>query len=59
MIRIVTANKCGSEETADWLAKKVGKFNGSRDDEDAWLLAAWERNDNEEKGWSFRLTWRC
>ncbi len=46
-------DECGSKKMADWLVEKVGKFNGSRDEE-AWLLAAWERNDNEEKGWSFR-----
>lgn len=46
-------NERGSKEMADWLAKKVGKFRSSGD-ENAWLLAAWERNDNQEKGWSFK-----
>ena len=53
LLMVFDGHKCGSMETASWLAEKVGKFNGSRD-EDTWLLAAWERNDNEEKGWSFR-----
>ena len=41
-----------SEEVADRLAGMVRRFNGSRA-EDAWMLAVWERNDDEEKGWSF------
>ena len=39
-----------SEEVAKRLAGMVREFNGSRA-EDAWLLAAWERDDDEEKGW--------
>ena len=42
-----------SEEVAKRLAGMVREFNGSCV-EDAWLLAAWERNDDEEKGWSFK-----
>lgn len=53
LLMIFDGDKCGSMETTGWLAEKVGKFNGSCD-EDAWLLAAWERNENEAKGWSFR-----
>ena len=34
-------NQANSERIAERLAKKVGKFKGSRA-EDAWLLAAWE-----------------
>lgn len=52
---IFDGDKCGSKETANWLADKIEKFNGSRNDEDAWLLAAWERNENEKKGWSFKF----
>lgn len=54
VLMIFDGHKCGSKETADWLAEKIEKFKGSRDDEDAWLLAAWEKNDNEAKSWSFR-----
>lgn len=53
VLMIFEARKCSSKEMADWLAEKVGKFRGSGD-ENAWLLAAWERNDYQEKGWSFR-----
>ena len=42
-----------SKEIAERLAKKVGEFKNSRA-EDAWLLAAWERSADEERGWSFR-----
>ena len=42
--------KPGSKEIAERLAGRVREFKGSRP-EDAWLLAAWERNAN---GWSFR-----
>ena len=42
-----------SEEVAERLAGMVREFNGSRA-EDAWLLAAWERSADKEKGWSFR-----
>ena len=47
-------DKCGSEKRAAWLAEKVGKYKVSCD-EDAWLLAVWERNDNEKRGWWFRF----
>ena len=43
-------NQANSERIAERLAKKVGKFKGSRA-EDAWLLAAWERTLDD---WSFR-----
>ena len=43
----------GSKEIAKRLAERVREFNASRA-EDAWLLAAWERSDDEEKGWSFK-----
>lgn len=52
-LMIFEARECGSKEMAGCLAEKVGKFRGSGD-ENAWLLAAWERNDYQEKGWSFR-----
>lgn len=55
VLMIFDGDKCGSKETANWLAEKIEKFNGSRTDEDAWLLAAWERNKNERKGWSFKF----
>ena len=42
--------KPGSKGIAEQLAGRVREFNGSRA-EDAYLLAAWERNAN---GWSFR-----
>ena len=41
------------EELAEQLAGRIREFKGSRA-EDAWLFAAWERNNDEEKGWSFR-----
>ena len=45
--------KPGSKEIAKRLAERVREFNGSRV-EDAWLLAAWETSDDEEKGWLFK-----
>ena len=42
-----------SEGMAERLARRVREFNGSRP-EDAWLLAGWERSDDEEKGGPFR-----
>ena len=42
-----------SKGIAERLAEKVRKFNGSRA-EDAWLLAAWERSENSDKGWVFK-----
>ena len=42
--------KPGSKEIAERLAERVREFNGSRA-EDAWLLAAWERSDDD---WWFR-----
>ena len=42
-----------SGKIAERLARKVRGFKGSRA-EDVWLLAAWERSADEEKGWSFR-----
>ena len=45
--------KPGSEGIAKRLAEKVGKFKGSRD-QDAWLLAAWEKSENSDKGWEFK-----
>ena len=42
--------KPGSKGIAEQLAGRVREFNGSRA-EDAYLLAAWDRNAN---GWSFR-----
>ena len=42
--------KPGSKGIAERLAGRVREFNGSRA-EDAWLLAAWEKNDDD---WSFR-----
>ena len=42
--------RAGSRKIAERLAKWVREFNGSRA-EDAWLLAAWEKNG--EDGWSF------
>ena len=45
--------KPGSSEIADHLACQVRRFNRSCD-EDSWLLAAWERTDKNERGWSFR-----
>ena len=53
VLMIFEARESSSKEMADCLAEKVGKFRGSGD-ENAWLLAAWERNDCQEKGWSFR-----
>ena len=55
-VRLMVFN--GWEQTvstgiAERLAGRVREFNGSRA-EDAWLLASWEWNDDEEKGWSFR-----
>ena len=43
----------GSLKIADHLACQVRRFNHSCD-EDAWLLAAWERTSENERGWSFR-----
>lgn len=43
----------GSEGTAAHLAEQVRKFKHSRE-EDTWLLAAWERTEENEKGWRFR-----
>lgn len=43
----------GAEGIADRLAKQVGKFKHSREG-DTWLLAAWERTGENEKGWRFR-----
>ena len=43
----------GSPKIADHLACQVRRFNRSRN-EDAWLLAAWERTGQNERGWSFR-----
>ena len=42
-----------SKRVAEQLAGRIREFKGSCV-EDAWLLAAWERNNDEEKGWSFR-----
>ena len=39
-----------SKEIAERLAERVREFNGSRA-EDAWLLAAWEKSDDD---WWFR-----
>ena len=46
-------SKPRSEEVAERLAGMVREFNGSRAEDD-WLLAAWERSTDKEKGWSFR-----
>ena len=43
----------GSEKIAKRLARQAGEFGRSRDG-DAWLLAAWERSEANEKGWLFR-----
>ena len=43
----------GSPGIADHLARQAGRFNRSRD-EDAWLLAAWERSEERDVGWRFR-----
>ncbi len=43
-------NKSRSKGVAEWLARKVRKFNGSCP-EDTWLLAAWEGSIDD---WSFR-----
>ena len=42
-----------SPKIADHLANQVRRFNRPGD-EDAWFLAAWERSDDNERGWSFR-----
>ena len=42
-----------SEEIVQLLARKVREFNGCCAD-GTWLLAAWERSDDEENGWRFR-----
>ena len=42
-----------SPKIADHLACQVRRFTRSRD-EDAWLLAAWERTGENQRGWSFR-----
>ena len=42
-----------SPEIAKHLACQIRRFNRSGD-EDAWLVAAWERTDNYERGWAFR-----
>ena len=42
-----------SKRAAEQLAGRIREFKGSCAEDD-WLLAAWERNDDEEKGWSFR-----
>ena len=39
-------------EIVKHLARQVVEFKRSRE-EDAWLLAAWERTDKNEKGWLF------
>ena len=43
----------GAAKIANHLAYQVRRFDRSRD-EDAWLLAAWERTSENERGWSFR-----
>ena len=39
-------NQAKSEKIAERLARKVSEFKGSRA-EDAWLLAAWEKSDDD------------
>ena len=46
-------NRAKSKEIAEYLARQVRTFIRSSD-EDRWLLAAWERNDERERGWLFR-----
>ena len=46
-------HKPKSPEIAKHLACQVRRFTRSGD-EDAWLVAAWERTDNYERGWVFR-----
>ena len=43
----------GTPKIVDHLTGQVRRFNCSRD-EDAWLPAAWERTDKNDRGWSFR-----
>lgn len=49
-VRLMIFDEPGSNGIAERLAGMVRKFKGSRA-EDAWLLAAWKRSDND---WSFR-----
>ena len=43
----------GPQGIAEQLAGRVREFNGSHP-EDAWLLAGWEKSNDEEKGGPFR-----